>query len=189
MFTYFLLHLIYNYQFFTSCLRLPVSVHIPCGQDCSPLLKVLPKCNSSKKVQPNITLFYGFTFNFTRPSTPSTAPLERHPPQIEKICFRCNSNSHCVKSLVLQYLTRDNTGTYSCQATNTIGRGRSKPRKLDIKFNFSNIREIYFSYFASSFGKYSKYSVNMHSLTYCKAKRQKNILLCGFLTNNNTTLG
>lgn len=38
------------------------------------------------------------------------------------------------QSLVLQSLTRDNTGTYSCQATNTIGKGRSSPRQLDIKY-------------------------------------------------------
>jgi len=34
------------------------------------------------------------------------------------------------QSLLLQSLTRDNTGTYSCQATNTIGKGRSSPRFL-----------------------------------------------------------
>jgi len=38
------------------------------------------------------------------------------------------------QSLVLQTLKRDNTGTYSCQATNTVGRGRSRPRQLDIKY-------------------------------------------------------
>ena len=37
------------------------------------------------------------------------------------------------QSLVLQSLTRDNSGEYSCQAVNSIGRGMSPPRVLDIK--------------------------------------------------------
>ena len=86
MFTYFLLHLINKYQFFSSCLGLAVSVHIPCGQDCSPLLKVLPKCNSSKKVHrtshysmDSLLTLHGFP-------PPPTAHLERLPtPELDTL--------------------------------------------------------------------------------------------------------
>ena len=37
------------------------------------------------------------------------------------------------RSLVLQSLTTDNTGLYSCQATNNVGRTMSNTVNLDIK--------------------------------------------------------
>ena len=45
------------------------------------------------------------------------------------------------RSLVLQRLSTANTGLYSCEAANSVGRGRSNTVNLDIKCK--NIRTIY----------------------------------------------
>ena len=96
IFNYFLLYLIYRLWtqftlpliktklsiasiFVSSCLWLPVPVNIPCGQACSSLLPVLPKCNASQKIQPNISLFYGLTFNSPWSSAPSNRPTWEAP--------------------------------------------------------------------------------------------------------------
>ena len=57
------------------------------------------------------------------------------------------------RSLVLQRLSTANTGLYSCEAANTVGRGRSNSVNLDIKCK--NIRTIYLYLL-----KYTPYSVS-----------------------------
>ena len=46
------------------------------------------------------------------------------------------------RSLVLQSLTTDNSGSYACQATNTIGRGKSNSLYLDIKCEYRDSEGI-----------------------------------------------
>lgn len=53
------------------------------------------------------------------------------------------------RSLVLQSLSTDNTGLYSCQAANTVGKGMSNVVNLDIKCKWLILFvRFYISWFA-----------------------------------------
>ena len=64
------------------------------------------------------------------------------------------------RSLVLQRLSTANTGLYSCEAANSVGRGRSNTVNLDIKCK--NIRTIYLYLLKYTL---SVYQIQIFSLT------------------------
>ena len=82
------------------------------------------------------------------------------------------------RSLVLQSLDTDNTGLYSCQAANTVGKGMSNVVNLDIKCKWpKDLSFLYVSFLFLICSKKAHFMIDTLFLAPCRRQKSSNRLI------------